>query len=43
MVVEEVEDTAETLPADTNQLLQELLIRLQQQDLRDPLPLMQLS
>ena len=36
MVVEEVEDTAETLPADTNQLLQELLIRLQQQDLRDP-------
>ena len=36
MVVEEVEDTAETLPADTNQLLQELLNRLQQQDLRDP-------
>lgn len=36
MVVEEVKDAAETLPADTNQLLQELLIRLQQQDLRDP-------
>ena len=36
MVVEEVKDEAETLPADTNQLLQELLIRLQQQDLRDP-------
>ena len=36
MVVEEVKDTAETAPADTNQLLQELLIRLQQQDLRDP-------
>ena len=36
MVVEEVKDGAETLPADTNQLLQELLIRLQQQDLRDP-------
>ena len=36
MVVEEVKDGAETPPADTNQLLQELLIRLQQQDLRDP-------
>ena len=36
MVVEEVKDAAETPPADTNQLLQELLIRLQQQDLRDP-------
>ena len=36
MVVEEVKDAAETLPADTNQLLQELLIRLKQQNLRDP-------
>lgn len=36
VVVEEAKDSVETLPTDTNQLLQELLIQLQEQNLRDP-------
>ncbi len=36
VVVEEAKDTAETLPTDTNQLIQELLMQLQQKNLRDP-------
>ena len=36
VVAEETENGAETLPKDTNQLMQELLIQLQQQNLRDP-------
>jgi len=36
VVVEEAKDNAETLPTDTNQLIQELLMQLQQKNLRDP-------
>lgn len=36
VVAEEVENDAEKLPSDTNQLLQQLLIQLKQQNLRDP-------
>ena len=36
VAVEAAEEGAETLPTDTNQLLQELLIQLQQKNLRDP-------
>ena len=36
VVAEETENGAETLPKDANQLMQELLIQLQQQNLRDP-------
>ena len=36
VAVEAAEEGAETLPTDANQLLQELLIQLQQKNLRDP-------
>ena len=36
VVVEEAKDTAEPLPTDTNQLIQDLLMLLQQKNLRDP-------
>ena len=36
VVAEEAKDSVETLPTDTNQLLQELIIQLQEQNLRDP-------
>ena len=36
VVVEEAKDNAETLPTDTNQLIQDLLMLLQQKNLRDP-------
>ena len=36
VVVEEAKDSVETRPIDTNQLLQELIMQLQQQNLRDP-------
>ena len=36
VVVEEAKASVETLPTDTNQLLQELLIQLQDKNLRDP-------
>ena len=36
VVAEEAKDSVETLPTDTNQLLQELLMQLQEQNLRDP-------
>ena len=36
VVIEEAKDSVETLPTDTNQLIQELLMQLQQKNLRDP-------